>query len=283
VLTNSVEAVWYQEAIPNCPMGINVYASLLVAEAPVLQMVAGADVVEIMELTKGAKRGKEVDDWVLKIRETGATVVLDDFDAKHPGIGSKPDGIKVCVFVNAFHALQAFKNEPWGSSSAPLLPITEMPRVEKERVNAFDLVDFYGQLVRENQSGAKFLIMEGSENCLKSDAQGPPLNFSEPKATLASAHVYQAAARTVLESQPEGQTLHMLHQGGRALYADEDFDEDAQAVIQASGKRMEAARAGDAGTMAWIGSEAVRRSAMQQRPLVCGVMKNERVSSCSSL
>lgn len=277
VLTNSVEAVWYQEAMDkkaiDCPMAINVYASLLVAEAPVLQMVAGATVVEIMELTKGAKRGKEVDDWVAKIRETGATVLLDDFDAKHPGIGSKPDGIKVCVFANAFHSLQAFKNEPWGSSSAPLLPISEMPCVQKEKVNSFDLVDFYGSIVRENQSGARILIMEGSENCLKSEVQGPPLNFSEPKATLASAHVYQAAARTLCAGQPEGQKLQMLHQGGRALYDDEDFDEDAKAVIKACGKRMEAARIGEAGTMAWIGSEAVRRAAMQRRPLVCGVVK----------
>ena len=129
VLTNAVEAEWYQEAIPTCPMGINVYASLLVAEAPVLQMIAGASVVEIMEMTKGAKRGPEVDEWVGKIRETGATVLLDDFDAKHPAIGSKPDGIKTCVFVNAYHSLQAFKNEPLGDSSAPLLPITEIPVV----------------------------------------------------------------------------------------------------------------------------------------------------------
>merc|ERR1712127_491557 len=135
VLTNAVEAVWYQESIPNCPMGINVYASLLVAEAPVLQMVAGVRVVEIMEMTKGAKRGPEVDEWVGKIRGTGATVLLDDFDAKHPGIGSKPNGIKACVFVNAHHSLQAFKNEVVGDSSAPLLPIIELPMVEKDDVN----------------------------------------------------------------------------------------------------------------------------------------------------
>jgi len=271
VLTNAVEAVWYQETIPTCPMGINVYASLLVAEAPVLQMIAGASVVEIMELTKGAKRGPEVDGWVDKIREAGATVLLDDFDAKHPGIGSKPDGIKVCVFVNAFHSLQAFKNEPSGSSCAPLLPITEVPRVEKERLNPFDVLDFYGSLVPKHQSGARVLVMEGSENCLKSEIPGPPFNFGEPKATTASAHVYQAAARTLCASLPVGESLQMLHQGGRALYDDEVFDEDARAVIAACGKQMSAARAGDAGTMAWIGSEAVRRAAMQQRPLVCGV------------
>jgi len=287
VLTNAVEAVWYQETMPMCPMGINVYASLLVAEAPVLQMIAGVSVVEIMELTKGAKRGPVVDGWVDKIRQTGATVLLDDFDAKHPGLDSKPDGIKVCVFANAFHSLQAFKNEPSGSSAAPLLPITEVPHVEKERLNAFDMLDFYGSIVPNHQSGARVLVMEGSENCLKSENQGPPLNFSEPRATTASAHVYQAAARTLCASLPEGELLQMLHQGGRALYDDEVFDEDARAVIAACGKQMAAARAGDAGTMAWIGSEAVRRAAMQQRPLVCGIakkqlMKDEGLLPCSS-
>jgi len=227
-------------------------------------------------MTKGAKRGPEVDEWVGKIRETGATVLLDDFDAKHPGLGSKPDGIKACVFVNAFHSLQAFKNEPSGSSSAPLLPIKEMPYVEKERDNSFDLVDYYGSIVPKHQNGARVLVMEGSENCLKSEMPGPPLNFGEPKATLASAHVYQAAARALCASQPEGQSFQMLHQGGRALYDDEDFDEEARAVIEGSGKRMEAARTGDAGTMAWIGSEAVRRAAMQQRPSVCGIVKTQK-------
>merc|ERR1712224_137344 len=142
-----------------------------------LQMVEGVAVVEIMELTKGAKRGPKVDDWVGKIRETGATVLLDDFDAKHPGIDSKPNGIKVCVFVNAFHSLQAFKNEPVGRSGAPLLPMEEVPR-KKERINAFDMVDFYGQLVPKHQNGVQILVMEGSENCLKSEVQGPPFNFN---------------------------------------------------------------------------------------------------------
>merc|ERR1712070_1341925 len=243
-----------------------------------------------MEMTKGAKRSPDVDEWVGKIRETGATVVLDDFDATHPGVDSKPDGIKVSVFVNAFHSLQAFKNEPVEHSAPPmpitgsnpfdlvpfappLLPIAEMPCMEKERVNPFDLVDYYGSIVPKHQSGARVLIMEGSENCLKSEIQGPPLNFGEPKATIASAHVYQAAARTLCASQPEGQSLQMLHQGGRALYDDEDFDEDACAVIAASGKQMAAARTGDAGTFSFIGSEAVRRASMKQRPLVCGVKK----------
>jgi len=273
VLTNAVEAVWYQETLPCCPMGINVYASLLVAEAPVLQMIAGVSVIEIMELTKGAKRGPEVDGWVNKIREAGATVLLDDFDAKHPGIDSKPDGIKVCVFANAFHSLQAFKNEASASSPAPLLPMTEVPHVEKERLNAFDMLDFYGALVPKHQSGARVLVMEGSENCLKSEMQGPPLNFSEPRATTASAHVYQLAARSLCANLPMGESLQMLHQGGRALYDGEVFDEDACAVIAACGKQMAAARAGDAGTIAWIGTEAVRRAAMQQRPQVCGIAR----------
>lgn len=274
VLTNAVEAVWYEEAIPNCPMGINVYASLLVDQAPVLQMTEGVSVVEIMEMTKGAKRGPEVDKWVSTIRDTGAMVVLDDFDAKHPGIGSKPDGIKVCVFANAFHSLQAFKNEPLGESCASLLPIAELPRVDKERANPFNIEDFYGSIVLPHQSGSQVLIMEGAENCLKSEVQGPPFNFKQPQATTASAHVYQGAARTLLASQRKEESFQMLHQGGRALYKDEDFDEDACAVIEASEKQMAAARAGEAGTMAWMGLEAVRRAAMVQRPLVCGIIKS---------
>merc|ERR1712139_667771 len=140
--------------------------------------------------------------------------------------------------------------------------ITEVPQVEKERVNPFDISDFYGSIVPKHQSGARVLVMEGSENCLKSEIQGPPFNFAEPKATTASAHVYQAAARTLCASLPKGESLQMLHQGGRALYEGEVFDEDACAVIAACGKQMSTAHGGDAGTMAWIGSEAVRRAAM---------------------
>merc|ERR1712070_596065 len=116
---------------------------------------------------------------------------------------------------------------------------------------------------------------------LKSEIAGPPLNFGEPKATRASAHVYQAAARTLRASLPEGQSIQMLHQGGRALYDDEDFDEDARAVIEASGKTMTLARAGDAGTMAWIGLEAVRRAAMVQRSRACGVVGCRHRQPCS--
>jgi len=268
VLTNAVEAVWYQEGVPECPMGINLYASLLVPNAPVRELVEGVKVVEVMEMTKGAKRGQEVDDWVAQIRAGGAIVMLDDFDAKHPGLGSQPDGIKVSVFVNAFHSLQTFKNEP------PILPMGDLQKVEKEKTNPFDVVDYYGDIVPTHQSGVRLLVMEGSENCLKSEiSPGPPLNFGEPKATTASAHVYQAAARAMQKTQPEGQVFEMYHQGGRALYADEDFDAEASEVIAKSTKPMAAARTGDAGTMAWMGVEAVRRAGMQARLPVCGVMK----------
>jgi len=268
VLTNAVEAVWYQEGVPECPMGINLYASLLVPNAPVRELVEGVKVVEVMEMTKGAKRGQEVDDWVAQIRAGGAIVMLDDFDAKHPGLGSQPDGIKVSVFVNAFHSLQTFKNEP------PILPMGDLQKVEKEKTNPFDVVDYYGDIVPTHQSGVRLLVMEGSENCLKSEiSPGPPLNFGEPKATTASAHVYQAAARAMQKTQPEGQVFEMYHQGGRALYADEDFDAEASEVIAKSTKPMAAARTGDAGTMAWMGVEAVRRASLQGRLPVCGVMK----------
>jgi len=262
VLTNAVEAMWYQEAVPTCPMGINVYASLLIAEAPVQQMVAGVSIIEIMEMTKGAKRGPDVDNWVSKIRETGATVMLDDFDATHPGVSSTPDGIKVNVFANAFHSLQMFKN-----------PLTEIEFSDKEKADAFNVMDYYGSIVPKYQSHAKILIMEGSENCLKSEVPGPPLNFQEPRATTASAFVYQVAARAMRANQPDGQVFEMFHQGGRALYADEDFDDEACAVVAASGQPMTAARTVHAGTIAWVGQEAVRRAAMQTRPQVCGLVK----------
>jgi len=179
----------------------------------------------------------------------------------------------VSVFTNAFHSLQSFKNQPSGDSLAPLLPFVDMPYVEKEKANAFDIVDYYGSIVPKHQGGARILVMEGSENCLKSEASGPPLTFGEPGATTASAHVYQAAARAMHAKQPKDQRFQMLHQGGRALYADEDFDEDACAVIAASGQPMAAARTVHAGTMAWMGQEAVRRAEMQTRPRVCGLVK----------
>jgi hypothetical protein len=265
VLTNAVEAVWYQEALPNCPMAINFYASLLVDEAPVEEMIAGVRIVEVMEMSKGAKRGPEVTEWVSKMRKTGARVLLDDFDASHPGVDSSPDGLKVSVFINAFHTLQMSKTS--------LLPISEMQYVEKEAAKPFDMMDYYCSIVPKHQSGVQTLFMEGSENCTKSENPGPPLNFSEPKATTASAQVYRAAALALRASQPEGQVFQMFHQGGRALYEDEVFDEDACAMIEASGKPMAVARTSDAGTMAWMGQEAMRRALMRARPLVSGIVK----------
>jgi len=262
VLTNVVEAIWYQQDNPDCPMSINAYASLLVEGAPILEMIDGVTVVEVMEMTKGAKRGPEVVHWVKTIREQNIEVLLDDFDSKHPGMDSSPNGIKVCVFANAFHSLQAFNDD--GASS-------DMAVVEKEQVNDMDFKDYYCSLVPRMKEGIQKLIMEGSENCLKSEVrQGPPLNFDEPQATTATAHVYQAAARSLIAWNPN---LQMLHQGGRALYDDEEFDEDARAVIQNLSKPLPAARKGDAGTMAWIGDEAKRRAAMKVRPLASGVMK----------
>jgi len=264
VLTNAVEAGWYQQEVPNCPMAINLYASLLVADSPVQQMVEGVQQVEIMEMTKGAKRGPEVVDWVKKIREFGSFVLLDDFDASHPGVDSEPDAIKVSVFGNAFHSLQVFKE---GGVPA------EMPFVEKEKFNCMDFKDYYCSFVPKIQPKVKMVVLEGSENCLKSEVSpGPPLNFGEPKATIASAHLVQAAAKALRAMNPD---LKMCRQGGRALYPDEEFDADASAVIAKSGKKLAAARTNDAGTMAWMGQEAVRRASLKVRPLVCGVKKVE--------
>jgi len=256
-LTNTVEAIWLQQDIPECPMSINVYASLLVDGAPVQEMVHGVRVVEVMEMTKGAKRGQEVDTWVDDLRKEGIEVLLDDFDSNHPGRGSSPDGVKVCVFTNAFHSLQAF-NE----GGAP----ATMPAIQKAQINNMDFKDYYCALP-ETQPHITKLVMEGSENCLKSVVTpGPPLTFDEPAGPVASAHVYQAAAKAL-------PNVRILHQGGRALYDDEDFDEEAISVITGLKKPMAAARKGDAGTMAWIGSEAKRRAAMKTRPLTCGVIK----------
>jgi len=76
--------------------------------------------------------------------------------------------------------------------------------------------------------------------------------------------------------------LQMLHQGGRALYDDEEFDEDARAVIQNLGKQLPPARK-EAGTMAWLGDEAKRRAAMKVRPLACGVIRKAVESPPESL
>ena len=146
-----------------------------------------------------------------------------------------------------------------------------MTVLEKAQINDMNFKDYYCSLVPRMKEGIQKLIMEGSENCLKSEVrQGPPLNFDEPQATKATAHVYQAAARSLVPWNPN---LQMLHQGGRALYDDEEFDEDARAVIQNLGKPMASARKGDAGILAWLGDEAKRRGAMKVHPLACGVMK----------
>lgn len=268
VFINAVEAVWYQQALPHCPVAINLYASLLVENAPVRQMVEGVQHVEVMEMTKGAKRGPEVVHWVKTIREFGSFVLLDDFDSSHPGVDSEPDGIKVSVFANAFHSLQVF-NE----GGIP----DELPSGEKEKLDDRNYRDFYAFLVPKAQPKVKRVVLEGSENCLKSEqTPGPPLNFGQPKATMASAHLCKAIAKALRAQNPE---IKMCRQGGRALYADEEFDAEASAVIAKSGKALAAARAGDAGTMAWMGQEAVRRAAMRMRPLVCGVQKTHPAAS----
>jgi len=237
-------------------MAINLYASLLVEGAPVRQMVEGVRHVEIMEMTKGAKRGPEVVQWVKTIREWGSVVLLDDFESSHPGIDSAPDGIKASVFMNAFHALQVFKE---GS-------IEMMPSMHKKEMNDRDFRYFYS-LVASSQPNARRLVLEGSENCLKSEVTpGPPLNFGQPNATVASAHLCQAIANMFPE-------IEMCRQGGRALYDDEEFDAEALVVIAKSGTKMPAARTSQAGTMAWMGQEAARRAGMKTRPLVCGVKK----------
>jgi hypothetical protein len=261
VLTNAVEATLYQEELPDCPMAINVYASLLVEGAPVRQMVEGVQHVEIMEMTKGAKRGPEVVQCVqIMRRDLGCEVLLDDFECSHPGLDSEADGIKASVFINAFHTLQVFKE---GSAEMKSMML-------KEELNDKDFRDFYS-LVAKAQPRVRRLILEGSENCLKSEVTpGPPLNFGEPNATIASAHLCLAIAIFLRMLNPE---IKMCRQGGRALYSDEDFDAEASIVIAKCGVKMPAARTNQAGTMAWMGQEAVRRAGMKTRPLVCGIAK----------
>ena len=89
--------------------------------------------------------------------------------------------------MNAYHSLQAFKDET--------RLLAEIPIVEKERADPFDALDYYGAIVPGHQRELSVVVLEGSENCLKSEAAGPPLNFTEPGATTAPAHVYRAADR----------------------------------------------------------------------------------------
>jgi len=84
------------------------------------------------------------------------------------------------------------QNGAIGSLSALLL--ADILFVDKDKVNPFDMIDFNGSFVPQHQADAQILIMEGSES----------------KATTASAHMYQAAAKTLCAKD---------HQGGRALWA----------------------------------------------------------------
>jgi len=263
VLINAVEAVWYQSEIPDCPIAINLYASLLVDKAPLQQMVEGVRHVEIMEMTKGAKRSQAVVDAVKQIREEfKCFVLLDDFDAMHPGLDSVADAIKVSVFGNAFHALQVVKE---GGVPA------QMPFMDKEKTNDKDFKDYYCSLVPNTQPEIKMVVFEGGENCVKSEVSpGPPLNYGEPKATVASLHLCQAAARALLAMNPK---IRFCRQGGRALYANEEFDQEASMVLAKLGKNMQAARTTDVGTFGWMGQEGVRRAAMSVRSRACGVTK----------
>merc|ERR1719329_1869595 len=116
-----------------------------------------------------------------------------------------------------------------------------MTFVDKEHVDNMDFKDFYGSILPRMQPRIRKLVMEGSENCLKSEVKGSPLNFDQPKATLATAHVYQAAARSLRSREPEAR---MFQQGGRALYDDEDFDQPTKENIRSLGVPMAAARKG---------------------------------------
>lgn len=264
VLTNAVEAKWYQQEIPDCPLAINLYASLLVENAPLQQMTEHVQVVEIMEMTKGAQRSDAVVDGVRWLREQGKLVLLDDFDSKHPAFQSSPHGIKISVMANASHALQVLKED----GAPTLMPLAS----EKAEVKDSNYRDFYCSSVPRHQPNIKFVVMEGSENCIRSEVKGPPLNFGEMRATLATAHLYKAAIMALCTMQPD---LKMYQQGGRALYADEVFDPEALSVLARLDKQEKVARVSEAGTMAWMGQEAVRRAAMKFRPFVCGVGKVE--------
>lgn len=278
VLNNAVEATWYREAFDRaarpcrpCPLAINVYASLLVDEAPVRQMTDGVEVVEVMEMTKGARRSPSVGKWVSNLREKGFKVLLDDFEPRHPAVDSQPDGVKTSVFANAFHVQQALKN------AAQRFPVGELAfSPDEKRPNPMDVFDYYGTILPKLMCGIDSIVMEGSENCSKSEVSpGPPLIFSEPNATLASAHVYKTAALAMQKLSP---SFTMFQQGGRALYDGEDFDEDLQAIVAATARDSKAARTSDAGTIAWTGDQAIARFAKRSRPAVCGIIVQEKAA-----
>jgi len=70
-----------------------------------------------------------------------------------------------------------------------------MAVLEKAQINDMNFKDYYFSLVPKKKD-VKKLIMEGSENCWKAEVrQGPPLNFDEPRMTIASAHVYQGGSK----------------------------------------------------------------------------------------
>lgn len=274
VLINAVEAEFYQKEMPAIPMAINLYASILEVDSPVLDFVGNAEVVEIMEMTKGAKRAESVAAAASTLQQNGRVVLLDDFDASHPARDCAATGVKSSVFATAFHALQVIKNDR-GDGSA-LLPFEGAPLPhDAASPRAMNVCDYYGALVATIQPGARTLIVEGSENCIKSEVQpGPPLNYSEPRATLAVAHVYRAAALTMIGmAGGDAAGIRILQQGGRALYTDEAFDEDIMGTLASLGKPLPAAQGADAGTMAWLGTEAARRVQSRQRTAVCGVTR----------
>lgn len=261
VLGSAVDASAYQDQMPELPLSINVYAGLLSEGAPVLSMVDGVQVVEVMEMTRGAQRSPALTSWVSELQSQGIRVMLDDFNTQHPALDSSPAGIKVCMFQNAAHTLQVFKEGSLPESFT-----------EAGSDDVSSLVGFYGSFIRKSMPNVSFLVMEGSENCMKSDLQpgqkGPPVNFSEPRATVATALVYKAAATILEVSNKPG--FRMIQQGGRALYDGEVFDDTVKAMVEACGKPMDAARR-EAGTMAWMGSLAPIHAARKIRSHVCGV------------
>lgn len=261
VLGSAVDGNAYQNQMPDLPLSINVYAGLLCEDAPVLKIVEGVRVLEVMEMTRGARRTPALSSWVNELQSHGYRVMLDDFNTQHPALESTPTGIKVCMFQNAAHSLQMFKE---GRLPANF--------TEADAADVSSVVGFYASFIRTTVPKASVLVMEGSENGMKSDLQpgqkGPPLNFSEPMATQATALVYKAAASILEASNREG--FQMMQQGGRALYGDELFDEGVTAMVEACGKPIEAARR-EAGTMAWTGSLAPLHASRKTRSLVCGV------------
>merc|ERR1712159_404692 len=119
------------------------------------------------------------------------------------------------MFQNAAHTLQMFKEGKLPENFS-----------EADAADVSSLVGFYSSFIRKAMPKVSFLVMEGSENCMKSELQpgqkGPPVNFSEPRATLATALVYKAAASILDISKKPG--FQMMQQGGRALYEGELFD-----------------------------------------------------------